>query len=184
MARLSRERPAPPETEVVVRLPRRDPIGRAADDRGRALIYREPRRKGLFTRRQEWMHLLGVRCTQRRSIGDRHRSTWKRLGGVFRRRRRKRPFDRRDDRQGAVEDEDRRPPRSVITGSPTLVGTTLFVPVSSYEEATGARKSYSCCTFRGSLVAAGRVDGQDAVEDVHVAEAGEAEARPMPLAFS
>src|SRR5580700_5099739 len=44
-------------------------------------------------------------------------------------------------------------PAAAITGSPTLVGTTLFVPVSSYEEATGANKSYSCCTFRGSLVA-------------------------------
>ena len=44
-------------------------------------------------------------------------------------------------------------PAAVITGSSTLVGTTLFVPVSSYEEVTGANKSYSCCTFRGSLVA-------------------------------
>jgi polyvinyl alcohol dehydrogenase (cytochrome) len=44
-------------------------------------------------------------------------------------------------------------PASVITGSPTLVGTTLFVPVSSYEEATGANPSYQCCSFRGSLVA-------------------------------
>ena len=44
-------------------------------------------------------------------------------------------------------------PAAVITGSPTLVGTTLFVPVSSYEEVTGANKSYSCCTFRGSVVA-------------------------------
>ena len=44
-------------------------------------------------------------------------------------------------------------PAAVITGSPTLVGTTLFVPVSSFEEATGANKSYSCCTFRGSVVA-------------------------------
>ena len=44
-------------------------------------------------------------------------------------------------------------PAAIITGSPTLVGTTLFVPVSSYEEVTGANKSYSCCTFRGSVVA-------------------------------
>jgi polyvinyl alcohol dehydrogenase (cytochrome) len=43
-------------------------------------------------------------------------------------------------------------PAAVVTGSPTLVGTTLFVPVSSYEEATGANKMVSCCTFRGSLV--------------------------------
>src|SRR5271166_3507247 len=44
-------------------------------------------------------------------------------------------------------------PAAVITGSPTLLGTTLFVPVSSYEEVTGANKSYSCCNFRGSVVA-------------------------------
>ena len=44
-------------------------------------------------------------------------------------------------------------PAAVVTGSPTLVGTTLFVPVSSYEEATGANKAVSCCSFRGSLVA-------------------------------
>jgi polyvinyl alcohol dehydrogenase (cytochrome) len=44
-------------------------------------------------------------------------------------------------------------PAAVITGSPTLVGTTLFVPVSSYEEATGANPSYQCCSFRGSVVA-------------------------------
>jgi polyvinyl alcohol dehydrogenase (cytochrome) len=44
-------------------------------------------------------------------------------------------------------------PAAVITGSPTLVGATLFVPVSSYEEVTGANKSYPCCTFRGSVVA-------------------------------
>jgi polyvinyl alcohol dehydrogenase (cytochrome) len=44
-------------------------------------------------------------------------------------------------------------PAAIITGAPTLVGATLFVPVSSYEEVTGANPSYSCCTFRGSVVA-------------------------------
>ena len=44
-------------------------------------------------------------------------------------------------------------PTAVITGSPTLVGATLFVPISSYEEATAANKTVSCCSFRGSLVA-------------------------------
>jgi polyvinyl alcohol dehydrogenase (cytochrome) len=43
--------------------------------------------------------------------------------------------------------------QAVITGSPTLAGTTLYVPVTSYEEATGTYKMVSCCTFRGSLVA-------------------------------
>ena len=44
-------------------------------------------------------------------------------------------------------------PAAVITGAPTLVRATLFVPVSSFEEVTGANPNYSCCTFRGSLVA-------------------------------
>jgi polyvinyl alcohol dehydrogenase (cytochrome) len=39
-----------------------------------------------------------------------------------------------------------------ITGSPTLTGATLFVPVSPIEEVTGANPTYSCCIFRGSVV--------------------------------
>ena len=61
-------------------------------------------------------------------------------------------------------------PAAVITGSPTLVGTTLFVPVSSYEEATGANKSYSCCTFRGSLVAVDASTGKMLWKTFTVAE--------------
>ena len=44
-------------------------------------------------------------------------------------------------------------PLAVITGSPTLVGDTLFVPVASTEEVSGANPKYSCCSFRGSLTA-------------------------------
>ena len=44
-------------------------------------------------------------------------------------------------------------PAAVITGSPILVGATLFIGISSFEEVTGAKPTYSCCTFRGSLVA-------------------------------
>jgi polyvinyl alcohol dehydrogenase (cytochrome) len=44
-------------------------------------------------------------------------------------------------------------PSAVITGSPTLVGTTLFVPVSSHEEGAAANPHYACCSFRGSIVA-------------------------------
>jgi len=42
---------------------------------------------------------------------------------------------------------------AVITGAPALIGTTLFVPVSSWEELRGANPRYPCCTFRGSLAA-------------------------------
>ena len=39
-----------------------------------------------------------------------------------------------------------------LTGAPALVGDRLLVPISSYEEG-GRPPGYSCCTFRGSLVA-------------------------------
>jgi polyvinyl alcohol dehydrogenase (cytochrome) len=44
-------------------------------------------------------------------------------------------------------------PRAVLTGSPTLFHDRLYVPVSSYEESTSTLAAYSCCTFRGSVVA-------------------------------
>ena len=40
-----------------------------------------------------------------------------------------------------------------VTGAPLLVGTTLFVPVSSAEEFNAMNPRYACCTFRGSVVA-------------------------------
>ncbi|MCX8497969.1 MAG: PQQ-binding-like beta-propeller repeat protein, partial [Caulobacteraceae bacterium] len=40
-----------------------------------------------------------------------------------------------------------------LTGATTVSGDTLYVPVSSYEEAVSMSKAYACCTFRGSLVA-------------------------------
>jgi polyvinyl alcohol dehydrogenase (cytochrome) len=44
-------------------------------------------------------------------------------------------------------------PGARITGSPTLFGTTLAVPISSREEITAADPKYACCSFRGSVVA-------------------------------
>ena len=52
-----------------------------------------------------------------------------------------------------MEDPGEDHPAARVTGSPTLVGATLFVPVSSIEEGTGANPNYSCCSFRGSIVA-------------------------------
>ncbi|HEV2548362.1 MAG TPA: PQQ-binding-like beta-propeller repeat protein [Stellaceae bacterium] len=42
---------------------------------------------------------------------------------------------------------------AMISGAPVLVDDTLYVPVSSLEEVIGANVTYSCCTFRGSIVA-------------------------------
>jgi polyvinyl alcohol dehydrogenase (cytochrome) len=40
-----------------------------------------------------------------------------------------------------------------ITGSPLLVESRLYVPISSGEEGASADPAYPCCTFRGSVVA-------------------------------
>ncbi len=42
---------------------------------------------------------------------------------------------------------------ATITGSPTLGGGQLFVPISSLEVTAAADPAYACCTFRGSVVA-------------------------------
>ena len=42
---------------------------------------------------------------------------------------------------------------AIISGAPALADGVLYVPVSSFEEVSGANPNYSCCSFRGSLVA-------------------------------
>lgn len=44
-------------------------------------------------------------------------------------------------------------PNATITGSPTLGGGNLLVPVSSLEVTSAADPAYNCCTFRGALAA-------------------------------
>src|SRR6202045_4834096 len=44
-------------------------------------------------------------------------------------------------------------PLARIVGTPTLYEDHLYVAVSSTEESAAANPSYSCCTFRGSVVA-------------------------------
>ena len=51
-------------------------------------------------------------------------------------------------------------PNATITGTPTLVGEQLFVPVSSLEVVSAANPDYACCTFRGSMVALNTGDGE------------------------
>ena len=51
-------------------------------------------------------------------------------------------------------------PAARITGSPLLVGTRLYVPISSGEEGAAADPSYPCCTFRGSVVALDTISGK------------------------
>jgi polyvinyl alcohol dehydrogenase (cytochrome) len=42
---------------------------------------------------------------------------------------------------------------ATMTGTPTLAGDRLYVPVSSLEVVAALNASYACCTFRGSVVA-------------------------------
>jgi polyvinyl alcohol dehydrogenase (cytochrome) len=44
-------------------------------------------------------------------------------------------------------------PFARVTGSPTLDGNRLYVPVSSLEETAASQPGYECCTFRGSVAA-------------------------------
>lgn len=46
-----------------------------------------------------------------------------------------------------------------ITGTPKLHNDVLYVPLSSREWATAADSAYSCCTFRGGVVALNTNDG-------------------------
>ena len=51
-------------------------------------------------------------------------------------------------------------PAARITGSPLLLGTRLYVPISSGEEGAAADPHYPCCTFRGSVVALDVANGK------------------------
>ena len=44
-------------------------------------------------------------------------------------------------------------PATIVTGTPTLFRGVLYVPVSSSEEAFATSPGYTCCNFRGSVVA-------------------------------
>jgi polyvinyl alcohol dehydrogenase (cytochrome) len=44
-------------------------------------------------------------------------------------------------------------PAAIITGSPVVVGNTVYEGISSSEESLANQVGYPCCTFRGSIVA-------------------------------
>ena len=112
MARLDRKRRAAPETEVGVRLPRRDPLGRAADDCRRAGVCRQPRTgKSIRSMPRADAHIgssTRARPFGRPSSSVHTATVGRRISATGR----ERPFGRRADRQGAVDDKSRGPPRS------------------------------------------------------------------------
>lgn len=51
-------------------------------------------------------------------------------------------------------------PSARVTGAPILHENRLYVPVASFEEASGSDPKYQCCTFRGSVVALNAATGK------------------------
>jgi polyvinyl alcohol dehydrogenase (cytochrome) len=49
---------------------------------------------------------------------------------------------------------------AMVTGAPALSNGVLYVPVSSFEEVSGASPRYECCSFRGSIVALDAATGK------------------------
>ena len=47
-----------------------------------------------------------------------------------------------------------------ITGTPTIFEDTVYIPVSSSEAGVAAGPTYSCCTFRGSILAVDAASGE------------------------
>jgi polyvinyl alcohol dehydrogenase (cytochrome) len=66
-------------------------------------------------------------------------------------------------------------PIARVTGTPTLAGGRLYVPLSSLEESGAGHPSYPCCTFRGGVAAYDAVTGQRVWKSETIAE------RPAPL---
>ena len=62
-------------------------------------------------------------------------------------------------------------PFARVTGSPTLDGARLYVPVSSLEETAASQPGYECCTFRGSVAAVDTSTGTVAWKTYMVSEA-------------
>jgi len=52
-------------------------------------------------------------------------------------------------------------PAAVITASPSLHAGTLYVSVSSLEEASATAPNYPCCSFRGSVIALDARSGRE-----------------------
>ncbi len=65
-------------------------------------------------------------------------------------------------------------PLARVSGSPALYAGLLYVPVSSREESTAADPKYSCCRFRGSVVALDAATGKQVWKTFTISD----EARP------
>ncbi len=71
-------------------------------------------------------------------------------------------------------------PSTRLTGSPTLYKDRLFVPLSSLEEVSLFNPAYSCCNFRGGVVAVDTLTGKILWKTHTIAE----EAKPIGVSAS
>lgn len=61
-------------------------------------------------------------------------------------------------------------PAARVTGSPTLYDGRLYVPISSREESRVEAENFSCCGFRGSIVALNAANGKQLWKTYTVAD--------------
>jgi polyvinyl alcohol dehydrogenase (cytochrome) len=54
-------------------------------------------------------------------------------------------------------------PNAILTSGPLVYNGVVYQGVASSEEGAAPDPSYPCCTFRGSIVAGGGVDGKRAL---------------------
>lgn len=64
-------------------------------------------------------------------------------------------------------------PASRVTGSPTLYNGRLYIPISSREESRVEAENFTCCKFRGSVVAINAADGKQIWKTYTIAEAAQ-----------
>jgi polyvinyl alcohol dehydrogenase (cytochrome) len=62
-------------------------------------------------------------------------------------------------------------PAAIITGAPALYDGRLYVPVSSYEEVTGAGTTYECCKFRGGVTVLDAATGKQIWKSYTISDA-------------
>ncbi|MGA2289220.1 PQQ-binding-like beta-propeller repeat protein [Bradyrhizobium sp.] len=60
---------------------------------------------------------------------------------------------------------------AIVSGAPALAGAVLYIPLSSFEEASGANPRYECCSFRGSVVALDAATGKIVWQSYTIPEA-------------
>ena len=155
---------AEPETEMGVRLRRRERRGRQPDDRRRSRVRRQRVGPRLRARPEGRLRALDVQGRRRRAGRD-HRSASSRNGstvGLLRRHPRAIVYSV-DAATGAaaVEEEDRR--RTAPRASPArrcCTAAACTCRCRRSRKASARSATYECCTFRGSIVALDPATGE------------------------